>query len=334
LRLHEHLCAAGVESSILDLSTSPKEAPGVVRMDWPSAVAHLSSAPRSIVHFHNFEPGNAAAYERLSRRHVTVLSLHNERFADELRELGLLRRHRALGRLRKLHCVVVDSEHCRALADELWGEACELRVIPEFIPPRTVPPLAHPALIELRARSSFLIATNAWRVCFHRGEDRYGLDLLIEMMVRLVDEHGLDVGLACLLPGRGEEAYLDQLLDRAAASGVRERVHIVRDPIEEASSLWREADVVVRATNTDGNSLTVLEALALGVPVVASDCVARPAGTTTFRSRDTSDLTECVARVLKDLPSYRASAAATAPAGSGSEFVELYDTLKRRWIAA
>ena len=80
-----------------------------------------------------------------------------------------------------------------------------------------------------------------------------------------------------------------------ACNHLENRCLFVTEAIEESASLWREADVVIRATNTDGSSLTVLEALSLGVPVVASDCAERPRGAVLFRTRDRSDLTDLLA---------------------------------------
>ncbi len=57
-------------------------------------------------------------------------------------------------------------------------------------------------------------------------------------------------------------------------------------------------DVVVRSTFADGDAITVREALALGVPVVASDTDFRPAGVTLFRKGDVSDLAAKLMQVL------------------------------------
>jgi glycosyltransferase involved in cell wall biosynthesis len=337
MRLHDHLRAVGIESTILDLSATDKGVAGVRPLDWPAAVALLERSPRTIVHFHNFEAGHAGVYERLARRHVAVLSLHNERFPAELGRLGALRRRRALAQLRRLHCVVVDSEHSLELARGLWGAGVEMRVIPEFIAPGAVPPLEHPALCALRRRSTLLLASNAWRLCMHEGQDLYGLDLAVETVRRLVHDHGLDVGLAFLLPG-GEagdaSGYLARMRRLIADLRLEQRVLIVTDPIEEASSLWREADVVLRATNTDGNSLSVLEALAVGTPVVASDCVPRPEGALLFRTRDPGDLTEKTAAVLHDLPAWRARVSALDGHDHADAFARLYGELTARWNAA
>jgi glycosyltransferase involved in cell wall biosynthesis len=60
----------------------------------------------------------------------------------------------------------------------------------------------------------------------------------------------------------------------------------------------RTADVVVRSTFVDGDAITVREALAFGVPVVASDTAFRPDGVTLFRKGDVSDLVVKLGQVL------------------------------------
>lgn len=54
----------------------------------------------------------------------------------------------------------------------------------------------------------------------------------------------------------------------------------------------QESDAVLRATCTDGDSLTVKEALFFRKPVIASDVVDRPEGTIVYKYGDNSDLTE------------------------------------------
>ena len=56
--------------------------------------------------------------------------------------------------------------------------------------------------------------------------------------------------------------------------------------------------MVVRSTFVDGDAITVREALAFGVPVVASDTAFRPEGVTLFRKGDVSDLVAKLRQVL------------------------------------
>jgi glycosyltransferase involved in cell wall biosynthesis len=61
--------------------------------------------------------------------------------------------------------------------------------------------------------------------------------------------------------------------------------------------LMSKADVFVRPTFADGDSISVREALAMNVPVVASDCARRPDGTVLFKTGNSEDLAtrlECV----------------------------------------
>jgi glycosyltransferase involved in cell wall biosynthesis len=332
-RLHDHLLSTGKHSVIFDLSGVPKTAPGVVAMSWPEAREALRRTPRAIVHFHNFTPGMAAEFYRAARRHVVVLSFHNERFPEDIGALGPVRASLVRFFLRRLHCIVVDSDRCLGMARSILGERADVRVIPEFIPPATVPPLDHSGIAALRQRHRFLLATNAWKISFHRGADLYGLDLLVDSLDHLVREHGFDAGLAVLVPGAGDEAYVEALRARCRELGLADRVLFVREPISEAASLWRAADIVVRATNTDGNSLSIHEALSLGVPVVASDCVERPPAALLFRTRDAASLTKVLASTLANLPTARERVHAEAPAGSAETFVALYDELAGRWMA-
>lgn len=62
----------------------------------------------------------------------------------------------------------------------------------------------------------------------------------------------------------------------------------------EALAAISVSDVFVRPTLTDGDAITVREALALGVRTVASDVALRPDGTRTFRSGDPFALAEAV----------------------------------------
>jgi glycosyltransferase involved in cell wall biosynthesis len=68
-------------------------------------------------------------------------------------------------------------------------------------------------------------------------------------------------------------------------------------PHLDCLGLMSKADVFVRPTFADGDSISVREALAMNVPVVASDCARRPDGTVLFKTGNSEDLAtrlECV----------------------------------------
>jgi glycogen(starch) synthase len=61
-------------------------------------------------------------------------------------------------------------------------------------------------------------------------------------------------------------------------------------PHEECLHVISRSAALIRPTYTDGDSISVREALALGVPVIASNAVARPAGTVLFETGNSDDL--------------------------------------------
>jgi glycosyltransferase involved in cell wall biosynthesis len=87
-----------------------------------------------------------------------------------------------------------------------------------------------------------------------------------------------------------DESYMADVI--ALAEGVapgKVRVHRSLSP-SDFQTLLISADVLLRPTQTDGDSLVVREALSVGVSVVASDAVSRPSGCRVFRTGNSADL--------------------------------------------
>ncbi len=68
------------------------------------------------------------------------------------------------------------------------------------------------------------------------------------------------------------------------------------------------SDIIVRPTCTNGDPLTVREALYLGKPAVASDVVSRPEETTPFKNRDYMDMANAIMSVIDSPRQISASA--------------------------
>jgi glycosyltransferase involved in cell wall biosynthesis len=329
-RLLGRLRVAGADCVLIDLSGVPKQHDGVVGLSWAQALVRLALTKRSIVHFHNFTPRNTFFYWLLSLRHKTILSWHNERFLEELKALPLPGRILATAFLRRVDRIVVDSQTTWLLAEKIIRDSNRLVLIPEFLEPDIGAGATNPKIMRLRENHRYLISSNAFAIAFHKGEDLYGLDLLVELMRRLVQGKHLDAALAFLLPVSDTTPYFRKMQDEVQRHGLSERVLFVTEPLDEAASLWRLSDLVIRATNTDGNSLSVMEALSVGVPVVASDCVDRPEGVITFENRSIDDLEAKVVDVLLRPDEHRRRVAALPPLDHGPRFLALYESMGMR----
>ena len=84
--------------------------------------------------------------------------------------------------------------------------------------------------------------------------------------------------------------------------------------------LMSRSDVFLRPTLSDGDSISVREAISLGVPVVASRIGARPAGATLFESGNVEDLLSKL-----DLALTLGRSAAAPLAGPLPRLLEIYN---------
>lgn len=143
-----------------------------------------------------------------------------------------------------------------------------------------------------------LIIANAYKIVFHDGIDLYGLDICVRLASRLKAKYP-DFGLLFALPEVGDEPYYQEICDKLREHGTIENFHFMTGQ-RELWPLFRKADLMIRPTTHDGYAVSVVEALYLGCPVVASDVCARPPDTVLFRSRDTDDLYRRVCEVLAE----------------------------------
>jgi glycosyltransferase involved in cell wall biosynthesis len=204
--------------------------------------------------------------------------------------------------LRHLTGVVCVNRALVEAVRTLGVEPSRIHYSPAFLPPadpRQERAMVAPAVWTFVGAHRPIIAANG-RVEWYRGQDLYGFDLLVELAARLKPDYpGLGIVVCLWEHGPHEDSYLQDLRRHAARSGVAD--HILFNPERGVFvPVLDAADVFVRPTNTDGDAVSVREALALGVPAVASDVVERPAGARLFRNRDLDDLEAKVRRALRD----------------------------------
>ena len=105
-----------------------------------------------------------------------------------------------------------------------------------------------------------LISTRAW-------EPLYGVDVLIN---GFIDAARIDVNLRLLMLGKGSlEPEIRSTFENA---GMLDRVHFAGQVgFDDLPDHYRSADLYVSASNSDGSSISLLEAMACGLPALVSD---------------------------------------------------------------
>ena len=193
------------------------------------------------------------------------------------------------------HRVIPVSDEVRS-ALRVVGE-----VIPAFLPPaaeeKIIPPDVAAWIAARRRAGRRVVVSNASNLRSPGGEDLYGLDLLVDAFTRpeVSQGHALLFVVASLRFEADRYRAMQQLIEQRGLAPVVNLVHLDAP----FAGIIASADVVVRATNTDGDAVTVREGLWFGKCVLASDCVKRPDGCALFRSRDVEDL---AAKLLAVVP--------------------------------
>jgi glycosyltransferase involved in cell wall biosynthesis len=139
----------------------------------------------------------------------------------------------------------------------------------------------------VKSRSPLLIA-NASSITFYKGVDIYGLDMCVELVAAL-RRSDPNVGLLFALADISDREYYEEINRRIDELGIREHFHFMTGQ-RELWPLFKQADLMVRPTCTDGYCTSVAEARVFGCAVVASDVCRRAKGTTTFANRKDEDL--------------------------------------------
>jgi glycosyltransferase involved in cell wall biosynthesis len=221
----------------------------------------------------------------------TVLTLHSGLLPEYVAGFGKARRALAgwiLGAFARVVCV--NGEIGRAIQRQGLSRGAAA-IIPAFLGVPAAPDLAPPDRALIRGLHPLLVA-----VAGGEDEPERGLAVVLQAVQRLAAPFP---GVGVVLMGWQVGPRTRPLIGELGLTG--RALCLGEVPHDRCLAFLRAGDVVVRSTFVDGDAITVREALALGVPVVASDTAFRPDGVTLFRKGDVSDLVVKLTHVLAGL---------------------------------
>ena len=143
--------------------------------------------------------------------------------------------------------------------------------------------------------------------CSRTWESIYGVDVLAKAFVKLASVNP-DVNLI-LLGGGSQGGHIRQILMRG---GVMDRVHFGGQVGQRDLPRWYNmADVYISPSHVDGSSVTLMEAMASGLPCLVSDIAGNKewiqdgVNGWLFRDGDVDDLTEKILSAIKKRREFR-----------------------------
>jgi len=331
-RLTDELRARGWRVSLL--ATGREEPAG-----WP-VEAHLRNSllrhfflvlrhATGIVHVHDrVSPLTLCAVVAVRLRRLrVVVQVHGEPLHVLTRRRGIDIFRRAA--LRLADCTIAVNSH---VAEQIRAYAHgEIFLIPAFIEP------TGSELDDIDAETARwlgsdpgtpLLSAVVYRAlaAVSGRTDVYGLDALASLVERIAPRRRVRLALMLAQPGldNEEQRYIDTMttrLSRALGDDLKVLVGASAVPVIARSSLF------LRPTRTDGDAVSVREALSLGVPVLASDVAPRPPGTVVYRQGDLEELT---AKALALLGSGRSSDRAHGAHATVEALERVYSSLSAR----
>ncbi len=270
---------------------------------WP-IVRTLRQVQPQLVHQHVYRWRVAVVLGHLKRHPgrfgiaplKTVLTVHGEAFFATIPPLVRPIVHAAL---REFDHVIADNPLLLERIEREAGVDPErTSLIGAFLPPEASErdPTQLPEDLRAFAASHRPLLVSNGAVATFKGEDKYGVDLMLEATRQLATEFP-NLGAVFCVTAVHDPARMHKLEAEVQRLGLQDRFRFVGQ-LASLMPLLETADATIRATNTDGDALSVHESMLLGTPALASDVVVRPPLADLFRNRDADDLTAVLRRVL------------------------------------
>jgi glycosyltransferase involved in cell wall biosynthesis len=241
-----------------------------------------------------------------------VLTIHSGLSPEYLRNASSHRRRLTLLAALQFNRIVCVNDEIAGTMIGLGVESRKLEILPAFLPQRSGVPAGIPKDTEawMRAHRPVLSTALTFR-------PEYGFDVLVRALKQLKARYP---GVGCVVMGNGEDrAAVEKTVKDDGLSAV---VRLLGDVDHDLClTLMSRSDVFVRPTFRDGDSISVREAVALGVPVVASNVGTRPGEVRLFEAGDAAGLCQQVESALK---SEKRRAAASSGGNAIGRFRNLY----------
>lgn len=260
---------------------------------------YFLNAKEDIVHYHGYEPKSLLLFSLFSiiRKKRIIFTFHSFRY--NIKNIGLPHKFIFWMAARANIYFIVVGPQIKEKIISLGIGPESIEVIPSFIPPavREEDIAEIPKEVwDFMDSHSPVISANAFRISFYNTQDLYGIDMCIDLCANL-KQYYPKVGLVFCLPDIGDYEYFKKMKQMIVEKGIGNNFLFITRQYQFYPILMK-SDVFVRPTNTDGDAVSLREALYFKVPAVASDAVPRPEETILFKSRDIDDFTIKVKDVL------------------------------------
>ncbi len=336
-RLKEQLEKRGYECVVYELGRQEPSEKNIIRIKnskkW--LLKYFIFAKDDVIHFHNPDWRMRVIMGLMGLLgKKTVISIHGESLSDSLKEGSWFRKQIIKFGLKHTSFVIADNEKIKDIVLSLKVKQQKVACVSAFIPPivkeddyQKVPRYVWDFIHQHRP----VISANAFRISFYNGVDLYGLDMIVEVTARLKDKYP-KLGIVFCLPYIGDQEYFNKLSCQIKEKCLDDHILFITESLAEVYPIWQKSDIFVRPTVTDGDALSVREALYLNTLVVTSDACPRPKGVVLFNNRDIDSFTRRVEEVLADYARFENEVESIEVDNGINKILKIYNSLATKRI--
>jgi len=300
------LKAAGCRMEIFNLGHGKPEAENVRNFDTTNRAREvlelrsaMASSDSDVFHYvsasyRSFWLGTVCLALAGLARKTMVVSFVGGAFPDFIGSLGPVKRAWARFALSRASALLACNGEIEAVLRKLAPAAAIGRMTNSFPMPRGERRGLPGGVIRFIESHGPIICTTG------AAQSEYGLLGAIEAVAGLRSEFP-DIGFVLVMTRYGTGEYEREIHNAIADHRLDTCVMIAKN-LPDFVALLERADVFLRSTLVDGDSMSVREALYLGVPTVASDTAFRPDGVIEYRKGDVADMTEKLETALRAGP--------------------------------
>jgi glycosyltransferase involved in cell wall biosynthesis len=327
-RLQPYLAKEGITIQMYSVGRCTPEHPAVrqvsdKRISWLFSLLFTECEPVHYVFSDNTYARFAASLlSRLKRAKVVLRIGGGDALSSSASSRNPLHRYMIRFAVHNADVVLGVNEHICNLARALGAR--RVIQIPGFIPadeyscvPKTVESFLN------QNNGPILLASG--EIGDNQEDDLYGAYLLLELVQRMPHVRLLFYAYPITKSDDNQEVLANEIVRR----GLEKRYLLFRSETDLVP-VMRRCDVLVRPTLSDGDSNSVREALCLGLPVIASDCVKRPEGVVAFQCGNLLSLENKVKYVLSSLDSIRETVRCLPKTNNAETVVALLNELLAR----
>jgi len=329
-RLHAECLNNNIRCTVFAVNSNVKIVEHVLKLKRIKDWLRILTSNQDIIHVHitNMHWIVASFFSYMSRikRVKFVLTYHSLRYNEK--------DFSPIGR-KMIKIVLKHSSHCivtnKVIAAKLLSMGADIErisVVSPFLPPvvndQDISEIPQEVWDFIDTHTP-VISANAFSIMFYNDQDLYGIDMCIDLCANLKDTFP-QIGFVFCIPHIGNQEYFNIMKQRITEKGIENNFLFVTEPYQLYPILMK-TDVFVRPTNTDGDAISISEALFFKKPVVASDVITRPKGTMLFKNRDMEDFITQVRILLGNYDRNKSKLRSLEVTSGLSEILEIYRSL-------